>query len=147
MKKVFVLKNTVVSFGVSHSSDAVIGCSIPDVVAYELPNDSEIGIGYTRDESTGEFVAPLPQAPKVGPIHFQMLFTPEEIVAAEELKATDKKLAAFWKLIDDPRTDTVDLSLQTVQSAVEYTLTVVKNAGVDLDVPGRKEEICSGIIK
>jgi hypothetical protein len=85
--------------------------------------------------------------PKVGPIHFQMLFQPAEMVTAEQLKATDKVLASFWKLIDDPRTDTIDLNLATVQNAIEYTLTVVKGAGVVLDVQQRKAEILTGELK
>ena len=89
---------------------------------------------------------PAPVYPKVGPIHFQMLFQPAEMVTAEQLKATDKVLASFWKLIDDPRTDTVDLSLTGVQNAIEYTLTAVKAAGVPLDVQARKAEILTGVL-
>ena len=85
--------------------------------------------------------------PKVGPIHFQMLFTPAETVAADELKATDKVQASFWKLVDDPRTDTIDLALESVQNAIEYTLTAVKTAGVDVDVQARKEAILSGVLR
>lgn len=85
--------------------------------------------------------------PKVGPIHFQMLFMPAEMVAAEELKVTDKVLASFWKLIDDPRTDTVDLALTSVQNAIEYTLTVVKAAGVEVDVQARKAQILTGVLQ
>lgn len=94
-----------------------------------------------------EIVSPPPVYPKVGPIHFQMLFAPAEMVAAEELRVTDKVLASFWKLIDDPRTDTVDLSLASVQNAIEYTLTVVKAAGVELDVQARKAQILTGILQ
>ena len=86
------------------------------------------------------------ETPKVGPIHFQMLFTPQEMIAADELKATDKVLASFWKLIDDPRTDTVDLGLQSVQNAIAYTLTAVKNAGVAVDVPARVAAVLSGVL-
>lgn len=90
-----------------------------------------------------EAVPPASTYPKVGPIHFQMLFTPQEMLAADELKATDKVLASFWKLIDDPRTDTVDLNLQSVQNAVEYTLSAI---GSD-DVQGRKSAILSGVLQ
>jgi hypothetical protein len=76
-----------------------------------------------------------------------MLFTPPEMIAADELKATDKMLASFWKLIDDPRTDVVDLGLQSVQNAIEYTLTAIKGAGVAVDVPARKAAILSGVLK
>ena len=85
--------------------------------------------------------------PKVGPIHFQMLFTPAEMIAADELKVTDKVLASFWKLIDDPRTDVVDLGLESVQNAIECALSAVKNAGVDVDIPARKAAILSGVLK
>jgi hypothetical protein len=93
--------------------------------------------------------APEPAAiyPKIGPIAFQMLFTPAESVAADSLKASDPTLASFWKLIDDPRTDVVDLSLKTVQNAIEYTLTVVKASGVDVDVPTRLAEILTGVVR
>jgi hypothetical protein len=94
-----------------------------------------------------EIVPPAPVPPKIGPIAFQMLFTPAESVAADDLKATDKTLASFWKLIDDPRTDVVDLSLRTVQGAIEYTLTVVKASGVDVDVPTRKAQILTGVVQ
>lgn len=100
----------------------------------------------------GPTPAPAPTYPKVGPIHFQMLFAPEEAVVANDLKATDKALAAFWKLIDDPRTDVVDLGLTSVQNAVEYTLTVVSAAivaagGSAIDVPARKAAILSGVLQ
>jgi hypothetical protein len=94
-----------------------------------------------------EPVPPAPIYPKIGPIAFQMLFTPAESVAADSLKATDPTLASFWKLIDDPRTDVVDLSLKTVQNAIEYTLTVVKDSGVDVDVPTRKAQILTGVVQ
>jgi len=85
--------------------------------------------------------------PKVGPIHFQMLFTAAEGEKADELRATNKTLARFWKLVDDPRADVVDLSLQSVQNAVEYTLAAVKEAGVEVDVPTRKAEILTGVLR
>ncbi|MBP9942073.1 MAG: hypothetical protein KBF33_11885 [Comamonas sp.] len=89
---------------------------------------------------------PVPTYPTVGPIHFQMLFTSEEAVAAEAACSTNPALNRFWKLIEDPRTDVVNLGLQSVQEAVEYTLTVAKGAGVELDVPTRKAEILSGVL-
>lgn len=94
-----------------------------------------------------EPVEPQPSYPTVGPIHFQMLFTSQEAVAAEGARATDPVLNRFWKLIEDPRTDVVNLGLQSVQDAVEYTLTVAKTAGVDVDVQARKAEILSGVLQ
>jgi hypothetical protein len=72
-----------------------------------------------------------------------MLFTLTERIAAEDLRATDRVLDAFWKLIEDPRTDVIDLSLKSVQEAVEYTLAAVGAA----DVAERKASILSGVLQ
>jgi len=129
-------------------------CFHPDIAAQFVSVPDNVQTGW-RKGADGKWNAPAPTPepapqvsyPKVGPIHFQMLFTPQEAVTVDELKATDKALASFWKLIDDPRTDTVDLGLQSVQGAIEYTLTAVKAAGVDVDVPARKAAILSGVLK
>jgi hypothetical protein len=108
------------------------------------------GADFNVSDVTGtqfETVAPASVPPKIGPIAFQMLFTPAESVAADSLKASDPTLASFWKLIDDPRTDVVDLSLQTVQNAIEYTLNAVKVSGVAVDVPARKAQILTGVVQ
>ena len=152
MKTVFILNGLVVATGVAHQPGAVIGTSVPDAIAKELPEDSPVEIGFTYDAVADTFAPPAPEAPKVGPIAFQMLFTPQEMIAADELKATDKVLASFWKLIDDPRTDVVNLGLESVQNAIEYTLTAVSAAivaagGTAIDVPARKAAILSGVLK
>ena len=126
----------------------------PDIAAHfvAVPDNVEAGWKVDAGGAWGAPVTPEPEPaapvyPKVGPIHFQMLFTPQEMITADELKATDKVLASFWKLIDDPRTDVVDLGLESVQNAIEYTLTAVKNAGVNVDVPVRLAAILSGVPK
>lgn len=88
-----------------------------------------------------------PSYPTVGPIHFQMLFTAAERLKAKELCASDPMLDDFWELIEDPRTDVVNLSLQSVQTAVQYTLEAVKAAGVEVDVPARKAAILTGVLQ
>lgn len=75
-----------------------------------------------------------------------MLFTAQERLKANDLRATDPMLNDFWGLIEDSRTDVVNLALQSVQQAVEYTLTVVQAAGVELDVPERKAQILTGVL-
>ena len=125
----------------------------PDIAKDFVPVPEQVESGWSvtagkwSAPTPVEPVAPAPVDPKVGPIHFQMLFKPAEMVAAEELKATDKVLASFWKLVDDPRTDTIDLALTGVQNAIEYTLTAVQAAGVPLDVQARKADILSGVLK
>ena len=124
----------------------------PDIAKEFVPVPDQVESGWTV--TAGKWSAPTPVEPpapvvtypKVGPIHFQMLFEPAEMVTAGTLKATDKVLASFWKLIDDPRIDTVDLGLTGVQNAIEYTLTAVKAAGVPLDVQVRKAQILTGIL-
>ena len=125
----------------------------PDIAKDFVPVPEQVENGWTVEAGKWsaptpvEPVQPAPVYPKVGPIHFQMLFAPAESVTADELKATDKVLASFWKLVDDPRTDTIDLALESVQNAIEYTLTAVKGAGVAVDVPARKAAILSGVLK
>jgi hypothetical protein len=125
----------------------------PDIAKGFVPVPDQVESGWSVSAGNWSPPAPVEPAtpsviyPKVGPIHFQMLFHPAEVVAADELKATDKVLASFWKLVDDPRTDVIDLSLMVVQNAIEYTLTVVKAAGVDLDVQQRKAEILTGALQ
>lgn len=129
-------------------------CFHPDIAAQFVAVPDTVGPGWVKG-ADGKWSAPVtpepePVAivyPKVGPIAFQMLFTPQEMITADELKATDKVLASFWKLIDDPRTDTVDLGLQSVQGAIEYTLTAIKAAGVAVDVPVRLATILSGVLQ
>lgn len=94
----------------------------------------------------GTEYTPVSNASRVGPIAFKLLFTALERIKATALRGTDEFIEDFWGLLDDPRTTEVDLGLASVQSAVEYTLTSVKAAGVDLDVAVRKAEILSGQI-
>jgi len=125
----------------------------PDIAKDFVPVPDKVEKGWIKTGTSWnapidpESVAPVVTYPKIGPIHFQMLFTPLETVAADELKATDKVLASFWKLVDDVRTDTIDLNLISVQNAIEYTLIAVKTSGVDIDVSVRKAEILTGILK
>ena len=134
-------------------------CFHPDIAAQFVSVPDTVQTGW-RKGTDGKWSAPAPAPepvpqvsyPKVGPIAFQMLFTPEEAITADGLKATDKVLASFWKLIDDPRTDVVDLGLESVQNAIEHTLTAVSAAivaagGTAIDVPARKAAILSGVLK
>lgn len=119
-----------------------------------VPDEVQAGWVLTDGAWSAPTATELPEAPEVaqsyptvGPIHFQMLFTSQEAVAAEGARTTDPVLNRFWKLIEDPRTDVVNLGLQSVQDAVEYTLTVALAAGVELDVQARKAQILSGVLQ
>lgn len=102
---------------------------------------------WTIEQAPSTAPAPAAEAPKIGPIAFKLLFSAQERIKAKQLRPTDDFLEDFWGLLDDPRTDVVDLGLDSVQAAVEYTLTVVKAAGVEIDIPSRKAEILSGQVQ
>ena len=76
--------------------------------------------------------------PLIGPIAFQMLFHVEELVASDAAKETDPVVRIFWNLLNDPRTDTVDRNLKTVQDGLHY-LEAKGLIGV-----GRAQEILTG---
>lgn len=125
----------------------------PDLVSQFVPVPDEVQAGWRLNGEAWEAPntpepAPAPEPvqtyPTVGPIHFQMLFTSEEAVAAEAARSTDPVLNRFWRLIEDPRADVVNLGLKSVQDAVEYTLTVASQTVEGLDVPARKAQILTG---
>lgn len=126
------------------------GYFTPEIAAefVEVPDEVEDGWICDQDGKWSAPPVPVPTPdpvttyPTVGPIHFQMLFTIHEMVAVTEKQTNDPILAAFWSLIQDPRTDKVDLSLKSVQDAVEYTLTAI---AVE-DVATRKAAILSGVL-
>lgn len=79
-------------------------------------------------------------SPKIGPIAFQMLFKVEELVAIDAAKEANPAIRIFWKLLDDPRTDFVDLNLEPVQ-------TMLRNLEAEgLIGAGRAEEILHGSV-
>lgn len=127
----------------------------PDVAALyatDVPDDAVVGAALVGGEwvvphTERAAVEPTTSYPKIGPIAFKMLFAASERIKAKQLRASDEILEDFWGLLDDPRTDTVDLGLASVQAAVEYTLHAVKVAGVDIDVAARKAEILAGQVQ
>lgn len=131
---------------------AIGDCFHPDIAAKFSQVPDNVTAGSTRKGTVWTIAVQEVQPevgqipPAVGPIRFQMLFTPQEASKANELRNIDAILAAFWKLVDDPRTDVIDMALESVQNAIEYTLSVVKAAGVDVDVAARKAEILTGVL-
>lgn len=82
--------------------------------------------------------------PTVSVATFLLSFTSAERVKARALRSTDPILDDFWLVLD--KATNVDLSWPSVQDGVEYTLTVVKAAGLTtLDIPARKASILNGI--
>lgn len=126
-----------------HPSIAAEFEPVPDNVENNWRRNPQTG-GWSApevaQEQPGQATVPL----KVGPLAFKLLFSAPERVKAKQLRSTDDFIEDFWGLLDDPRTDVVDMALGSVQAAVEYTLTAVKAAGVELDIPTRKAEILAG---
>lgn len=127
----------------------------PDVAALyatDVPDDAVVGAALVDGEWVVPHVEraavePTTSYPKIGPIAFKMLFASKERIKAKQLRETDENIEDFWALIDDPRTDIVDLGLPSVQQAVEYTLTAVKAASVEVDVEARKAAILAGQVQ
>ncbi|MBY0475368.1 MAG: hypothetical protein K2Q13_09975 [Nitrosomonas sp.] len=121
----------------------------PDIAAQfeAVPNEVEAGWIFDDDVwSAGESNS-TPEAEvlqPIGVIKFKLLFTSPERIKAKELRATDPIIDDFWSILDDPRTDKVDMSLASIQDAIEYTLTVINGAGLTTDVEARKAAILSG---
>lgn len=127
-----------------HPTIAAEFVPVPDivVVGWIKKNDNSWSAPASSQQPAAEPIYPI-----VGVIAFKMLFTQPERIKSDELRASVKEIDDFWKLIDDPRTDIVNLNLESVQAAVEGTLTAIKAAGVEVDVPARKAAILSGVLK
>lgn len=66
--------------------------------------------------------------PAVGPIRFKLLFQITELIAIEALVKTDPVIRTFMAIVDDPRTDVIDLGLSAVQDGIGYTLSKIYTA-------------------
>lgn len=82
-------------------------------------------------------VAAIP--PKVTVIEYKMLFTSAERIAVKA--SIDPVMIDLQELMNDPRTTNVDLSLQSIQDALDYM------TYLGLIAPGRKAEILTGKVR
>ena len=112
----------------------------------------EVESGWLLDTETEEWSAPEPLAPaqvaatpqKIDVISFKLLFTSPERIKAKELRATDPVIDDFWSILDDQRTQNVDMALTSIQQAIMYTLNAIDAAGLETDVAARTAAILSG---
>lgn len=72
------------------------------------------------DKAIYEPVAPVLTPPTIPVIEFKLLFTAQERVVINAARATDPVIEDFYKLLDDPRTTVVNLSLPAVQDMIGY---------------------------
>jgi hypothetical protein len=111
----------------------------------------EVDIGWQRDQDTGVWSAPpskepdpedsAPGYPSVSPVEFKLLFTPQERVAINKMRATDDMIDDFFTLLDDQRLTQVNLALASVQGALQY---LVVNGKI---TEARRLEILSGQVQ
>ena len=124
-------------------------CYHPDIAKFydaEVPGEANNGDGWDGVTLTKPivsdpvFVAPeLPKPPTVSAIVYKMLFTGAERIAAKT--STDPIIVDLQDLLNDPRTTTVDLSLQSISDALDYL------TNKNIIAAGRKAEILTGRVK
>jgi len=111
----------------------------------DVPDEVENGWEFDGvDWNAPEVASPPPTTPTIKSIDipgFLLLFTHQERIKARELRATDEIINDFWLILDDPRTLNVNLSLASIQGAIEHTLTQINANGVTIDVQLRKSQI------
>ena len=125
MKKARVINNVAVDVVVSDPAELFH----PNIATqFELVPD-EVEAGWLRDAATGAWLAPEPVElqpetpaafPKVSPVEFKLLFTPQERVAIKAERGNDPMIDDFFGIIEDPRLTYVDLGLQSTQDALGY---------------------------
>jgi len=124
----------------------------PSIASQFVTVPNEVESGWLLDPETEEWSAPEPATPaqvvatpqKIDVISFKLLFTSPERIKAKELRATDPVIDDFWSILDDQRTQSVDMSLASIQGAIMYTLDKINTAGVVTDVMARTAAILSG---
>jgi len=118
--------------GVLHPDVAKQFISCPDPVEQGYRFD---GINWSAPEQP-----PVPPQliPIIGPIAFQLLFTMAELIAIDAAKETNPEVRIFWKLLDDPRTDSVNRNLDSVKAGI-YML-----EQLGLITPDRTQDILYG---
>lgn len=122
---------------------------VPDTVTV---NSTRTGETWAiAPEPAPAATGPEPAIPDitVSPVEFKLLWTSPERIAIKTLKSTDEVIADLFEIMDDPRLNTVNLSLKSTQDAVDYILAKLAGAGVVAAsaVAGRRDEILSGAFR
>lgn len=113
----------------------------------EVPDNAVNGDGWVNNKLVKpEVVVPIPQVvevvpPKVSPIEFKLLFTPQERVAIKAARTTDAVIDDFLDIVEDTRLSHVDLALKSTQDCLSY---LVSKSIITM---ARKAEILLGQIK
>lgn len=114
----------------------------------EVPDNAENGDTFSngvlskKEIQVQPIVTPeiqTPDYPKVDVITYKMLFTSAERIATKA--SNDPVIIDLQELMNDPRTVNVNLSLKSVQDALDYM------TYLGILAPGRKAEILTGDLK
>lgn len=114
---------------------------------HECPD--EVGQLWTLNTQDWSWTPPVtPEAPavippKMTPVEFLLLFSPQERVTIRQAAAIDPAIADFLSIIEHPRLREVDLALASTQQGIEYALTVAGSPNVQ----DRKAQILTGVIQ
>lgn len=123
----------------------------PDIAKFYntvVPDEAANGDSWFNDQLIKkEVVEPVttePQVviaipPVVTVIEWKMLFTAQERIAAKT--SIDPIIQDLQELMNDPRTTVVDLSLESIQDALDYM------TALGIIAAGRKEEILTGKVR
>ncbi|MES2729912.1 MAG: hypothetical protein V4621_07460 [Pseudomonadota bacterium] len=80
---------------------------------------------WINPEPVAAPVAPAAKPPSVTPPQFFMLFTLAEQVVLEEKRDGIKELKLIFKRLEDPRLTAVDMSLDSVQDMIKFSLSLM----------------------
>jgi len=109
---------------------------------FELPPAAYIKTEdtFVLDENWEPPTPSEPEAEKIilSPVEFKLCFTAMERVAIKTLGTTDPIVADFLELLNDPRLQTVDLSLTSNANAIDY---LIFQGAIAAE---RREQILSG---
>jgi hypothetical protein len=121
----------------------------PDVAVFyntDVPDDAANGDGWVDGQLVKPVIpdpvpveppAPVVVPPKVSAIEYKMLFTPQERIATKN--SPDPIIQDLHELLNDPRVMVVDLSLASIQGALDYM------TSLGILAEGRKAEILTGV--
>lgn len=76
--------------------------------------------------------------PAVGPIAFKLLFLITELAAIRQLIKTDPVIQEFMDIVNDPRTDVIDMSLESVQNGIGYVLSKIYTEPAQANLLGQR---------
>jgi hypothetical protein len=90
-----------------------------------------------------------PRLPVVPVAQFYLSFKLAELAKIKELRNSDLMLDSFFKIVDDLRTNNIDLNLSSIQEGINYAVEQLVLAGTILeeDRKARTDSILSGVLE